>query len=112
MAPDGRHPLRLRPLVETDEPQARLAHEELALMGGHIGYLVRPPMRRRGHATAALRAALPVARSLGIDPALVTWADDNLASITVVERCGGRLLDVGPAPGTGRPTRRYQLATG
>ena len=36
-------------------------------VGGHIGYDVRPSARRRGHATAMLRAALPVARELGIE---------------------------------------------
>lgn len=33
--------------------------------GGHIGYDVRRSARRRGHATAMLAAALPVAASLG-----------------------------------------------
>ena len=41
-------------------------------IGGHIGYDVRHSERRRGHGTAMLAAALPVAHSLGIDPALVT----------------------------------------
>ena len=38
-----------------------------------------------GHATAMLAAALPVARSLGIDPALLTCDDDNIASRKVIE---------------------------
>lgn len=62
-------------------------------VGGHIGYDVRPGARRQGHATAMLRAVLPHAHSLGIDPALVTCDDDNLASIRVIERCGGVLED-------------------
>jgi len=38
-------------------------------VGGHVGYDVRPTARRRGHATAMLRAALPAMRNLGImDP--------------------------------------------
>src|SRR4051812_6094832 len=35
--------------------------------GGHIGYDVAPKARRRGHATAMLRAALPIAAGLGIE---------------------------------------------
>jgi predicted acetyltransferase len=34
---------------------------------GQIGYHVIPPARRRGHGTAMLAAALPVASDLGID---------------------------------------------
>lgn len=61
--------------------------------GGHIGYDVRSSARRRGHATAMLAAALPVARSLGIDPALVTCDGDNIGSRRVIEANGGVLED-------------------
>lgn len=61
--------------------------------GGHIGYDVRPSARRRGHATAMLRAALPWCRDLGIEPVLVTCDLDNVASRKVIERNGGRLED-------------------
>jgi predicted acetyltransferase len=62
-------------------------------VGGHIGYDVRPTARRRGHATAMLRAALPVARRVGIESALVTCDVTNAASRRVIESCGGRLED-------------------
>ncbi len=58
--------------------------------GGHVGYDVRPSARRRGHATAMLREALPWCRDLGIDPVLVTCDTDNIASRKVIERAGGR----------------------
>jgi predicted acetyltransferase len=61
--------------------------------GGHIGFDVRPSARRRGHATAMLRAALPVAAGLGIDRALITCEVDNAASRKVIERCGGGFED-------------------
>lgn len=61
--------------------------------GGHIGYDVRPSARRRGHATAMLRAALPVAHRLGVDPALVTCDEDNVASRKVIEANGGVFED-------------------
>lgn len=57
------------------------------------GYDVRQSTRRRGHATAMLRAALPVARSLGIESALVTCDTDNVASRKVIEANGGVLED-------------------
>jgi predicted acetyltransferase len=60
---------------------------------GHIGYDVRPSARRRGHATAMLREALPWCRELGIDPVLVTCDADNVASRKVIENNGGRFED-------------------
>jgi predicted acetyltransferase len=62
-------------------------------VGGHIGYDVRRSCRREGHATAMLAAALPIAYDLGIDRALLTCDDDNLASRIVIERNGGVFED-------------------
>lgn len=61
----------------------------LLTWGGHIGYAVKPTARRAGHATAMLRAALPVAHRLGIDPVLVTCDTDHVASRRVIEAAGG-----------------------
>ncbi|MFG1613522.1 GNAT family N-acetyltransferase [Nonomuraea wenchangensis] len=66
----------------------------LAELGGHIGYDVRPGARRRGHATAMLGAAMPIARALGIGEALVMCDLSNVASRRVIEANGGRLIDV------------------
>lgn len=62
-------------------------------LGGHIGYAVRPGARRQGHATAMLRAALPLCRQLGIDRALVTCDTTNTASRKVIEANGGEFED-------------------
>jgi predicted acetyltransferase len=67
--------------------------DHLRRVGGHIGYLVRPSARRRGHATAMLAAVLPHAHALGIDPALLTCDVDNVASRKVIESNGGVLQD-------------------
>jgi predicted acetyltransferase len=84
--------------VEGEEYLGRLAIRHrltprLVDLGGHIGYDVKPSARRRGHATAMLAAALPVARSLGIDPALVTCDEANTGSRRVIESNGGILED-------------------
>ncbi len=65
----------------------------LLSFGGHIGYDVRPSARRRGHATAMLAEALPLAAKLGIDPVLVTCDDDNTGSRKVIETNGGVFED-------------------
>jgi predicted acetyltransferase len=64
--------------------------ETLRTVGGHIGYEVRPSARRRGHATRMLALSLPYAKSLGIDPALVTCDKTNVASRKVIEASGGQ----------------------
>jgi len=61
--------------------------------GGHIGYDIAPKARRRGHGTAMLRAALPVAAGLGIEKALLTCDAGNVASRKVIEANGGVLED-------------------
>jgi predicted acetyltransferase len=96
--PEGHVPSSSLWWVEDDEYVGRIAvrHRltpQLREVGGHIGYDVRPSARRRGHATAMLQAALPVARSLGIESALLTCDVDNLASRKTIERNGGVLED-------------------
>lgn len=61
--------------------------------GGHIGYGVLPEFRRRGYATQILERGLWLLKEAGIDRVLVTCLDHNLASATVIEKCGGVLED-------------------
>ena len=61
--------------------------------GGHIGYDIAPKARRRGHGTAMLRAALPIAAGLGVERALITCDADNIGSRKVIEANGGVLED-------------------
>jgi predicted acetyltransferase len=96
--PDGHVPSTTLWWVDGVEYLGRIAirhrlTKRLREVGGHIGYDVRSSARRRGHATAMLRAALPVARTLGITSALVTCDVDNAASRKVIESNGGVLED-------------------
>jgi predicted acetyltransferase len=61
--------------------------------GGHIGYDIAPKARRRGHGTAMLRAALPIAAGLGLEQVLITCDSDNVGSRKVIEANGGVLED-------------------
>jgi predicted acetyltransferase len=96
--PEGYVPSTTLWWVDDAEYLGRLAirhrlTDHLLNVGGHIGYDIRPAARRRGHATAMLAAALPVARGLGIDRALLTCDVDNIASRKVIEANGGVLED-------------------
>ena len=92
--PEGYVPCTTLWWTDGDQYLGRIAirHELTTFLidvGGHIGYDVRPTARRRGHATAMLRAALPVAHRLGIEQALVTCDWDNVGSRKTIEANGG-----------------------
>lgn len=78
----------------------------LLLVGGHIGYAVRPRLRRRGIASTALRLVLARAGAQGLDPVLITCDDDNIGSARTIEGAGGVLEDVRGG------SRRYWVSTG
>jgi predicted acetyltransferase len=59
--------------------------------GGHIGYWVSPRHRRRGHASAMLKAALPVAAQLELDTVIACCRPGNTGSRKAIEASGGLL---------------------
>jgi predicted acetyltransferase len=85
-------------------------NDALRAMGGHIGYDTVPSFRRRGVATAMLRQALPVARTLGLTEVMLTCDDTNVASIRVIEKNGGTLRETRVLDAHGPPKRYYWIA--
>jgi predicted acetyltransferase len=85
-------------------------NEELLRIGGHIGVVVVPGFRRRGHATTILRLALDEARDrLRLTRVLITCDDDNIGSRTAIERNGGVLENVVTGPDLTQAKRRYWI---
>jgi predicted acetyltransferase len=61
--------------------------------GGHINFLIRPTMRRKGFGKKILQKGMPFACYLGIDRALLTAAPNNKPAQRVIEFCGGEFQD-------------------
>jgi predicted acetyltransferase len=81
----------------------------LRRVGGHIGYVVVPEHRGRGHATEMLWQGLGIARSMGLKAVLVTCDDDNVASRRAIEKCGGVYEDSYSGPEVPLGKRRYWI---
>ncbi len=81
-------------LVEGDKFIGRVSirhvlNDHLMIMGGHIGYTIRPSERHKGYGNLALKLALPKAREIGIESALLTCNKENIASRKIIEKNGG-----------------------
>jgi predicted acetyltransferase len=81
-------------LVEGDEFIGRTSlrhelNEQLRLIGGHIGYEIRPSRRQQGYGTAILGLVLPKAQQRGLTRVLITCDADNIASRRIIEQHGG-----------------------
>lgn len=84
-------------------------NDKLLQFGGHIGYDIRPSMRRRGYGTRALALGLDEARKLGIDRVLVTCSEYNVGSMKIIEANGGVLENTVETPYREELTCRYWI---
>jgi len=80
----------------------------LTLLGGHIGYAVRPSMHGKGYGSKLLELALPKAKGLSIAQALITCDPPNVASRKIIEKNGGVLRD--EIVVDGRPILRFSIS--
>ena len=84
-------------------------NETLAVMGGHIGYDVRPSERRKGYGSLILKLTLEKARALGLEKVFLTCDADNSASAKIIEQHGGKLEDQIIYEKTGKLISRYWI---
>jgi predicted acetyltransferase len=81
----------------------------LRRVGGHIGYEIRPSMRRRGYGAQALALAMERARDIGLRRVLLVCADDNIGSQRIIEANGGVLEGTFRVRERSEPIRRYWI---
>jgi predicted acetyltransferase len=84
-------------------------NESLLQYGGHVGYVVLPRYRRRGHAQEMLTQGLARARSMGLERVLLTCDEDNLASRRTIEKAGAEYEDSYVNPENTIRKRRYWI---
>lgn len=86
-------------LVDNDEwlGEIRIRHSDTPLLlrlGGHIGFGIRPSVRRRGVGSIMLELGLLKAKEMGFEKVLLTCDDDNFGSARVIEKNGGVLENI------------------
>ena len=64
----------------------------MSKVGGHIGYDIKPSMRRMGYGTEILKLSLPIAKQIGLDRVMLTCDDSNIASWKIMKK-NGAILD-------------------
>lgn len=84
-------------------------NDSLFRRGGNIGYSVAPSQRRNGFATEILKQGLEYCRGLKMKKVLLSCADSNVASWTVIEKCGGVLENIVHDPDDDEDVRRYWI---
>jgi predicted acetyltransferase len=85
---------------------------QLAELGGHIGFTVRPSFRARGFAKEMLRQVLRTPKAQEIGRLLLTCAPDNIASNRTIRANGGLLERTLFVERVGRETNLYWISVG
>jgi predicted acetyltransferase len=111
----GRVPESVCWLVEGDHflGRASLRHRlnsNLREIGGHIGYEIRPTERQKGFGRLLCKLTLEQAWVLGLERAMITCDETNVASRKIIEANGGVYeKSVAPA-GHGVGVRHYWVS--
>ena len=68
--------------------------DNLKIRGGHIGYGIKKEKRGMGYGKIILNLTLNELFKIGVDKALLTCDQHNIASKKVIESCGGIMEDI------------------
>ena len=84
-------------------------NKDIEIVGGHIGYSVRPSERNKGYATLLLAMTLDKAKEIGLGRVLVTCSKSNIASERVIQKNGGIFESEVQSDDGSLITRRYWI---
>lgn len=87
-------------------------NSSLEVVGGHIGYAIRPSQRKKGYGTTILTKTLVKAQELGLNRVLLTCDSDNIGSVRIIEKNGGVLTKEFYYPPTGKMKSHYWITLG
>jgi predicted acetyltransferase len=101
--PPGWVPATERWLIDNETYIGRLSirhrlSEELQVIGGHIGYQIRPSMRNNGYGKKILALGLVEAEKIGLSKVLLTCDVNNIQSKKIIEQNGGILENIVDVP--------------
>lgn len=82
---------------------------QCAGIAGHSGFGIRPSERNKGYATKMLSLALPIMKSYGINPIVLSCAKDNIGSAKTILRNGGTFVEEVLEEETGELMQIYHL---
>jgi predicted acetyltransferase len=101
-------------LIDGDRVIGRLSlrhelNDFLLKVAGHIGYVIRPSLRRRGYGKEILHLGLEQARAVGLKRVLVTCDENNIGSKKVIESNGGKFENAVVVDGSPIMKLRYWI---
>lgn len=93
----------------SDPPSARGIKSWITIIGGHIGYGIRPSERRKGYNKINLYLALKEAKKIGLDRVMIDCAAFNIASDKTIQAFGGILERCDKDPADDEMTNVYWI---
>jgi predicted acetyltransferase len=80
-------------LIGTSRLRPKL-NERFKNIGGNIGYDVKPSKRRKGYGQKILELTVQEAKRIQLKELLITCDDENIGSYRVIEKNGGKIINL------------------